>query len=213
MEDARFVEITDGSGPRYCGTYTAFDGAEITQYLLTTEDFVSFEVGPMAGRAAVGKGLALFPRRVGGRHLALSRADRETNALAESDDLRCWDHAAPLQHPARSWEVLQLGNCGSPIETDRGWLVLTHGVGAMRTYSIGAILLDIDHPDRVIGALAQPLLTPHGSRQDGYVPNVVYTCGALAVDDRLVVPYAVGDQRIEIAVASISKILDAMERP
>jgi predicted GH43/DUF377 family glycosyl hydrolase len=213
MEDARFVEITDGSGPRYCGTYTAFDGAEITQYLLTTEDFVSFEVGPMAGRAAVGKGLALFPRRVGGRYLALSRADRETNALAESDDLRCWDHAAPLQHPARSWEVLQLGNCGSPIETDRGWLVLTHGVGAMRTYSIGAILLDIDHPDRVIGALAQPLLTPHGSRQDGYVPNVVYTCGALAVDDRLVVPYAVGDQRIEIAVASISKILDAMERP
>jgi predicted GH43/DUF377 family glycosyl hydrolase len=211
MEDARFVEITDGSGPRYCATYTAFDGLDIHQYLLTTEDFRSFDVGPMAGSAARGKGLALFPRRVGGRHLALSRADRETNALAVSDDLRCWDDATPLQLPSRTWEVLQLGNCGSPIETERGWLVLTHGVGAMRTYSIGAILLDLDEPHRVIGSTARPLLTPHGDRQDGYVPNVVYTCGALAHGDLLVVPYAVGDQRIELASASIEGILDSME--
>lgn len=211
MEDARFVEITDGSGPRYCATYTAFNGADIHQYLLTTEDFRSFAVGPMAGSAARGKGLALFPRRVGGRYLALSRADRETNALAVSDDLRCWDDATPLQLPSRPWEVLQLGNCGSPIETERGWLVLTHGVGAMRTYSIGAILLDLDEPHRVIGATAQPLLTPHGDRQDGYVPNVVYTCGALAHGDLLVVPYAVGDQRIALASASIAGILDSME--
>lgn len=213
MEDARFVQITDGSAPRYCATYTAFDGVGIHQYLLTTEDFRSFAVSPMAGPAAHGKGLALFPRRVGGRYLALSRADRETNALAASDDLHCWDHATPLQHPTRTWEVLQLGNCGSPIETDRGWLVLTHGVGAMRTYSIGAILLDIDDPRRVIGATAQPLLTPHGDRQDGYVPNVVYSCGALAHDGRLVVPYAIGDQRIALAVGSIDDVLDSMVRP
>lgn len=213
MEDARFVEITDGSAPRYCATYTAFDGVDVRQYLLTTEDFRSFEMGPMAGAAARGKGLALFPRRVGGRYLALSRADRETNALAVSDDLRCWDDSQPLQHPARTWEVLQLGNCGSPIETDRGWLVLTHGVGAMRSYSIGAILLDIDEPHHVIGATPQPLLTPDGERQDGYVPNVVYTCGALARGDRLVIPYAVGDQRITFAIASIDEIIDSMESP
>lgn len=212
MEDARFVEITDGSAPRYCATYTAFDGTQIYQHLLTTEDFRSFEIGPMAGAAARGKGLALFPRRVGGRHLALSRADRETNALAVSDDLRCWDDATPLQHPTRRWEVLQLGNCGSPIETDRGWLVLTHGVGPMRTYSIGAILLDLDEPHRVIGVTDEPLLAPADDRQDGYVPNVVYTCGGLAVAGRLIVPYAIGDQRIAVATASLDDVLDSMER-
>jgi predicted GH43/DUF377 family glycosyl hydrolase len=212
MEDARFLEITDGSAPRYCATYTAFDGTDARQYLLTTEDFRSFDIGPMAGAAASGKGLALFPRLVGGRHLALSRADRESNALAASDDLRCWDRSTPLQQPTRRWEVVQLGNCGSPIETGRGWLVLTHGVGPMRTYSIGAILLDLDEPHRVIGATTEPLLTPGVERQDGYVPNVVYTCGALVVGERLVVPYAIGDQRIAIAVGSLDEVLDAMDR-
>jgi predicted GH43/DUF377 family glycosyl hydrolase len=210
MEDARFVEITDGSAPRYCATYTAFDGANINQYLLTTDDFESFEMGPMAGSAARGKGLALFPRQIGGRFAALSRADRETNALSFSDDLRCWDDIEQLQSPERPWEVIQLGNCGSPIETEFGWLVLTHGVGPMRTYSIGAVLLDIDNPVRVIGSTPMPIITPRPDQQNGYVPNVVYTCGALAVGDRLIIPYGVGDHRITISTASISELCKAM---
>ena len=212
MEDARFVEITDGSAPRYCATYTAYDGTHITQNLLTTDDFVSFVVAPMAGAAARGKGLALFPRLVNGRHVALSRADRETNSVAYSDDLRCWDAFETIQRPVRSWEVLQLGNCGSPIETAQGWLVLTHGVGPMRTYSIGALLLDLDEPNRVIAISEDPFLTPGRRHRRGYVPNVHYTCGALAVGDRLVVPYGVGDQTIAIATVSIANLIGAMRR-
>lgn len=212
MEDARFVEITDGSAPRYCATYTAFDGEKISQNLLTTDDFVSFDVTPLAGMAARGKGLALFPRRVNGRYVALSRADRETNSVAYSDDLRCWDTARTIQQPRHAWEVLQLGNCGSPIETPDGWLVLTHGVGPMRTYSIGAILLDLEQPHVVLATLEQPILTPPADGRGGYVPNVVYTCGALAVGDRLVVPYGVGDRSIAVATLSISELLAAMHQ-
>jgi predicted GH43/DUF377 family glycosyl hydrolase len=211
MEDARFVEITDGSAPRYCATYTAFDGNRISQYLITTEDFLSFNAGPIAGDAASGKGLALFPRQIGGRFVALSRADRENNALAYSDDLRCWDTAEPLQSPERPWEVVQLGNCGSPIETERGWLVLTHGVGPMRTYSIGALLLDLENPAQVIASTTHPIISPRPDQQNGYVPNVVYTCGALAVGDHLVIPYGIGDQRISVVVLSIQELLDSME--
>lgn len=210
MEDARFVEITDGSAPRYCATYTAFDGTNASQHLLTTDDFADFAVTPMAGAAARGKGLALFPRRVNGHHVALSRADRETNSIAYSDDLRCWDTARIIQTPRRAWEILQLGNCGSPIETPAGWLVLTHGVGPMRTYSIGAILLDIDEPHRVIATTDKPILTP--AQHDGYVPNVVYSCGAIAVDDRLILPYGVGDQTISIATFPVSALLATMQR-
>ena len=212
MEDARFVEITDGSAPRYCATYTAFDGTNITQNLLTTDDFVSFAVSPMAGAAAQGKGLALFPRRINGRYVALSRADRETNSIAYSDELSCWDNAKTIQTPRRAWEILQLGNCGSPIETTEGWLVLTHGVGPMRTYSIGAMLLDLDEPCRVIAGLEHPILTPGLDQRDGYVPNVCYSCGALAIGDRLVLPYGVGDQTIAIVTASISDLVGAMKR-
>lgn len=210
MEDARFVEIVDGSAPRYCATYTAYSGAVITQNLVTTEDFASFHVTPMAGAAATGKGLALFPRRVNGRYVALSRADQQTNAIAYSDDVRCWDSATTIQTPLQAWEALQLGNCGSPIETERGWLVLTHGVGPMRTYAIGALLLDIDEPHRVRATLEQPLIAPPDDRRGGYVPNVVYSCGALAVGDRLVVPYGIGDRSTTIATLSITELIDAM---
>lgn len=210
MEDARFVEITDGSAPRYCATYTAFDGAHIAQSLVTTDDFETFAVTPMAGAAARGKGLALFPRRVGERYVALSRADRETNSVAYSDDLRCWDTSQTIQRPRRSWEILQLGNCGSPIETAEGWLVLTHGVGPMRTYSIGAMLLDLDEPHRVVAMLDRPLIAP--TLPGGYVPNVVYSCGALAVDDLLVLPYGEGDQTISIATLSIDELIASMRR-
>ncbi len=212
MEDARFVEIVDGSAPRYCATYTAFDGTNIGQNLLTTEDFRSFEVTPMAGIAARGKGLALFPRQIGGRYVALSRADRETNSVAFSDELLCWDSSTVIQTSGQPWELVQLGNCGSPIETDEGWLVLTHGVGAVRTYAIGALLLDLDDPSRVIAAGTEPILRPTLEGRDGYVPNVVYTCGALAIGDRLVLPYGIGDQTIAVATLSIRDLIGSMNR-
>lgn len=208
MEDARFVEITDRSAPRYCATYTAFDGREISQNLLTTEDFRVFHISPMAGTAARGKGLALFPRQVGGRYVALSRSDRETNAIAYSDDLRVWETPRIIQTPQRPWEILQLGNCGSPLETPDGWLVLTHGVGPMRTYSIGAILLDLDEPHRVIGAMPAPIISPTGHA--GYVPNVVYSCGAMLAGDRLVLPYGVGDRTIAVATIELDDLLSAL---
>jgi predicted GH43/DUF377 family glycosyl hydrolase len=212
MEDARFVEVVDGSAPRYCATYTAFVGTNIAQNLLTTEDFRSFEVTPMAGIAARGKGLALFPRQIDGRYVALSRADRETNSVAWSDDLLCWDSSTVLQTSEQPWELVQLGNCGSPIETDEGWLVLTHGVGAVRTYAIGALLLDLDDPSRVIATGTEPILRPTPDGRDGYVPNVVYTCGALAIGDRLVLPYGIGDQTIAVATLSIRDLIGSMNR-
>ena len=178
--------------------------------MLETRDFQSFSVSPVGGDAAIGKGLALFPRRVGGRYVALSRSDRETNEVAYSDDLRCWNKAETIQAPEQPWEILQLGNCGSPIETDAGWLVLTHGVGPMRTYSLGAILLDLEEPHRVISVAPDPLIRPDDGRRDGYVPNVVYSCGALAHGDRLVIPYGIGDQRISVATTSIAELLSNM---
>lgn len=211
MEDARFVRfVDDDASITYYGTYTAFDGVNIAQHLLQTQDFQTFHASAMAGSAASGKGLALFPRKINGRFVALSRSDRETNSVAFSDDIRCWSESAIVQVPERPWEVLQLGNCGSPIETDRGWLVLTHGVGPMRTYSLGAMLLDLHDPTRVLARSATPLLSPGPNRRDGYVPNVVYTCGALAHKDTLVIPYGIADQRIEIATVSISALLDSL---
>ncbi len=212
MEDARFVRFTDTGGHVcYYATYTAFDGQNIAQHLLETEDFSRFTVSPMAGGAAVGKGLALFPRRVGGRFAALTRADRETNGVAFSDDVRCWDEATTIQLPTRPWEILQLGNCGSPIETADGWLVITHGVGAMRTYSLGAILLDLDTPERVLATSAAPILRPSAAHRDGYVPNVVYSCGGFANGDHLVLPYGVADQTIAVATMSISDLVASLQ--
>lgn len=208
MEDARFVRFVDEAAHvTYYATYTAFDGANISQQLLQTDDFTSFTISPMAGRAATGKGLALFPRKIAGRFAALSRSDRETNAIAFSDDLRCWSTAHPIQLPERPWEILQLGNCGSPIETRGGWLVLTHGVGPMRTYSLGAVLLDLDDPRRVLARSEQPIISPGGDRRDGYVPNVVYSCGGFVHGDVLVLPYGIADQTISIATASIEHLL------
>jgi predicted GH43/DUF377 family glycosyl hydrolase len=210
MEDARFVRFVDADGEvTYYATYTAFDGIAISQQLLRTVDFERFDASPMIGPAAANKGLALFPRCIGGRYAALSRHDRETNAVAFSGSLLHWDEAVTIQIPERPWELIQLGNCGSPIETEQGWLVLTHGVGPMRTYSIGALLLDLDDPTTVIGSLDEPLLTP-SEGQDGYVPNVVYSCGALLHADTLVLPYGVADTSIEIATFHWPDVLGAM---
>jgi predicted GH43/DUF377 family glycosyl hydrolase len=213
MEDARFVQFTDDDGASsYYATYTAYDGVHICQQLLETTDFRMFASSPLVGEAAANKGMALFPRRIGGRFAALSRCDRESNSVAFSDDLRQWSNAAPIQLPTRAWESLQLGNCGSPIETDAGWLVLTHGVGPMRTYSIGALLLDIDDPTIVLGCLRQPLLTPAPDERDGYVPNVVYSCGALLHGDTLVLPYGICDTAIGIATVPMPDLLAELER-
>ncbi len=211
MEDARFVRFLDESGAcRYYATYTAFDGTNVSQQLLETTDFVSFTSTPMAGAAASGKGLALFPRLIDGRYAALSRADRESNAIAFSDDIHSWPDAEPIQAAGRSWEVVQVGNCGSPIETDAGWLVFTHAVGPMRTYTLGAMLLALDEPQRVLARSAGPIIGPGGQRRDAYVPNVVYSCGAFVHNGTVVLPYGVGDQRIEIATVALDGLLRSM---
>lgn len=215
MEDARFVRFEDGGGdgPRFLATYTAFDGVNIAQFITETRDFLTFSMRAVRGSAARGKGLAIFPRKINGQFAALSRADRESNSISFSDDLYAWEESTVLQLPSEAWEVLQLGNCGSPIETSAGWLVLTHGVGPMRTYSIGAILLDLNDPRRVIGRTSQPLIVPTSDRRNGYVPNVVYTCGALAHGDLLIIPFAVGDQWISVATLSISTLIESMVSP
>jgi predicted GH43/DUF377 family glycosyl hydrolase len=214
MEDARFVRFVDDDGSvTYYATYTAYSGSHISQQLLETKDFQSFTSGPLVGKAAANKGLALFPRRINGRYAAMSRSDRETNSVAFADQLPVWSSASPCQQPTEYWEALQLGNCGPPIETDAGWLVLTHGVGPMRTYSIGAILLDLDDPTRVLGRLRRPLLSPAADEQDGYVPNVVYSCGALVHADTLVIPYGIADGAIGIATAPLQDLLAELRSP
>jgi predicted GH43/DUF377 family glycosyl hydrolase len=208
MEDARFVRFVDDDGSvTYYASYTAYSGSHISQQLLKTGNFQSFTSGPLVGRAAANKGLALFPRRIHGRYAAMSRSDRETNTVAFADDRAVWTSASPCEQPAEAWEALQLGNCGPPIETDAGWLVLTHGVGPMRTYSIGAILLDLDDPTRVLGQLRCPLLSPARDEQNGYVPNVVYPCGALVHADTLVIPYGIADGAIGFATAPLPQLL------
>jgi predicted GH43/DUF377 family glycosyl hydrolase len=214
MEDARFVRFVDDDGSvTYYATYTAYSGSHISQQLLETKGFQSFTSRPLVGKAAANKGLALFPRRINGRYAAMSRSDRETNTVAFADHLAVWTSASPCQQPTESWEALQLGNCGPPIETDAGWLVLTHGVGPMRTYSIGAILLDLNNPTKVLGRLRRPLLSPAPDEQDGYVPNVVYSCGALVHADTLVIPYGIADGGIGLATAPLPELLAEMRSP
>jgi predicted GH43/DUF377 family glycosyl hydrolase len=213
MEDARFVRFLDDDGSiTFYATYTAYSGSHISQQLLETKDFQSFTSAPIVGPAAANKGLALFPRRIRGRFAAMSRSDRESNTVAYSDHPSVWTSALPCQSPTRAWEALQLGNCGPPIETDAGWLVLTHGVGPMRTYCIGAILLDLDDPTRILSQLPQPLLSPAADEQDGYVPNVVYSCGALVHADTLVLPYGISDAAIGIATVPLPELLAALSR-
>jgi predicted GH43/DUF377 family glycosyl hydrolase len=214
MEDARFVRFVDDNGTvTYYATYTAFDGVHVAPQLLQTDDFRHFRVTQLTGPAAKNKGLALFPRRIDGHYVALSRWDRERNSLAFSADCRSWTAAATIQSPERPWELLQLGNCGSPIETPEGWLVLTHGVGPMRVYSIGAVLLDLDDPARMRARLSAPLMEPGDSERNGYVPNVLYSCGALLHGDSLVIPYGISDATIGIAVADLSELLDRLLSP
>lgn len=214
MEDARFVRFTDDDGgTTYLATYTAYDGTQVAPARLQSDDFRTFRAGPLTGPAATDKGLALFPRRVGGRYLALSRWDRENNAIAFSDDGYHWHDAVRIQGPRRPWELVQVGNCGSPVETAEGWLVLTHGVGPMREYSLGAMLLDLDDPTRVRGRLRTPLLQPTPDERAGYVPNVVYSCGALAYGTTLLLPYGCSDTTIGVALIDLPQLLAGLLNP
>jgi predicted GH43/DUF377 family glycosyl hydrolase len=214
MEDARFVLFTESDGStKYYATYTAYDGFSILPQLIETEDFVRFTISTLNGAAAQNKGMALFPRRIGGKYVMLSRRDRENLHLSTSNDVHLWDDLAELYRPQQPWELMQVGNCGSPIETPAGWLVLTHGVGPMRRYAIGALLLDLEHPDRVIGRLSAPLLEPDESEREGYVPNVLYTCGALVHRGELVVPYGFSDSGVAFAQVSMEDLLQTLLRP
>jgi predicted GH43/DUF377 family glycosyl hydrolase len=211
MEDARFVRfVDDGATATYYATYTAYDGTQVGSQLLATRDFRTFTSTQLTGQGAQNKGMALFPRRIGGRYVALSRWDRETNAIVTSSDPNVWDDPVCLQRPAAPWELVQLGNCGSPIETPAGWIMLTHGVGPMRRYAIGVELLDLDDPTRVIGHLAQPLLSPTEDERNGYVPNVVYSCGAMLHGDNIVIPYGMADANVGVAVVSVAQVLDRL---
>ncbi len=211
VEDARFVRFVDDDGSvAFYATYTAYRGSSISQQLLRTTDFCSFTSMPLVGSASANKGLAIFPRRINGRFAAMSRSDRESNTVAFTDEMCVWADSFPCQQPVEAWEAVQLGNCGPPIETDAGWLLLTHGVGPMRTYSIGALLLDLDDPTRILGRLRKPLLTPGRNERNGYVPNVVYSCGALLHGDTLVLPYGISDAAIGMATVALPELLAAL---
>lgn len=208
MEDARFVRFVDDDGRvTYRATYTAFDGSRIAPQTIETVDFRRFRISRLAGPAARDKGFALFPRTIGGRHYALSRWDRENNTVATSVDGNRWVGAQALGLPDQVWSLIQTGNCGSPVETDDGWLVLTHGVGPMREYVLGALLLDRDDPSRVISALREPLLRAREDERDGYVPNVVYSCGGLLHGDRMLLPYGASDASVRFAVLDVPLLL------
>jgi predicted GH43/DUF377 family glycosyl hydrolase len=212
MEDARFVQfVADDGRSTYYATYTAYDGFSILPQLIETEDFVRFTVSTLNGAAAQNKGMALFPRLIGGQYVMLSRKDRENLHLATSSDVHHWNDVVELYRPEHPWELLQIGNCGSPIETEAGWLVLTHGVGPMRRYAIGALLLDLDDPRRVIGHLAEPLIEPDEDEREGYVPNVVYTCGAIVHAERLIVPYGFSDAGVAVAHVALADLLTALK--
>ena len=212
MEDARFVRFVDDDGSViYYATYTAFDGFEILPQLIETRDFLSFRVATLNGACAQNKGMALFPRLIGGKYTMLSRFDRENSYLMRSDNVRYWSDTQMLRAPMRPWELIQIGNCGSPIETPAGWLVLTHGVGPMRRYAIGALLLDLEDPSQVIAHLPDPLLVPEEDEREGYVPNVLYSCGGMVHRDTLVIPYAFSDVAIKVALVQVPDLLDSLK--
>ncbi len=211
IEDARFVCFRNDDGTNvYYATFTAYDGRVIMPEIIETSDFLLFRFVTLNGPAAENKGMAIFPRKVNGQYTMLSRQDNENIYIMFSDDIYFWHERTMLLKPAFPWELVQIGNCGSPIETEAGWLVLSHGVGPLRKYCIGAFLLDRDDPRRVIGRLREPLLTPNENEREGYVPNVVYTCGAIVHQGELIIPYALADHATGFATAPLSQVLSAM---
>jgi predicted GH43/DUF377 family glycosyl hydrolase len=209
IEDARFVQFTEEDGAvTYMATYTAYDGSFILPHLIETRDFRRFRISPLLGKAAINKNLALFPRKINGQYAMLSRIDGINNYIMFSDDVYHWDTAIPWQQPRYPWEFVQVGNGGSPIETDKGWLVITHGVGPMRKYCLGASLFDLDDPRIELGRLKEPMLVPNEDERNGYVPNVVYSCGSLIHQGQLFIPYAVSDYASSFATIPLEELLD-----
>jgi predicted GH43/DUF377 family glycosyl hydrolase len=211
IEDARFLAFDDEGVRTFYATYTAYSGKAIRSELLETRDFRSFRLSPLQGAAARNKGMALFPRRIGGKYAMIARHDNENLYLIYSDDLRSWDGGTLLLRPEFPWEFVQIGNCGAPIELDEGWLLLTHGVGPVRRYSIGAVLLDKADPAKVIARAREPLVRPDPSDREGYVPNVVYTCGGMRHNDRIILPYAVSDTFSNFATIEIAALMRIMQ--
>jgi predicted GH43/DUF377 family glycosyl hydrolase len=212
IEDARFVRFLDDNAKViYFATYTAYNGITVLPQLIETRDFIKFDISTLSGKAARNKGMALFPRKIGGRYAMLSREDGENNRIMFSDNIHFWQRSQTIQKPVYPWEFMQIGNCGSPLETDKGWIVLTHGVGPMRKYCISAMLLDLEKPSRIIARLDEPLLSPHEKEREGYVPNVVYSCGAMIHGNELVIPYAMSDVNSGIATVSVNELLGCMQ--
>jgi predicted GH43/DUF377 family glycosyl hydrolase len=212
IEDARFVRFVEDDGSiMYYATYTAYNGRAILPMFIETEDFLHFRVLTLNGSAVQNKGMALFPRRIQGRYAMLSRQDDENLFIMFSDSPHHWSDPQVIVRPSEMWESVKIGNCGSPIETEAGWLVITHGVGPMRKYCIGAVLLDLDDPTKVVGRLREPLLAPEGNEREGYVPNVVYSCGSLLHGRELILPYAMSDKASAIASMSLDELLGALK--
>jgi predicted GH43/DUF377 family glycosyl hydrolase len=212
IEDARFVKFFDDNGEtRYYATYTAYNGVCILPHLLETKDFLNFDIITLNGKAVQNKGMALFPRKINGKFVMLSRQDGENNYIMFSEHLHFWNEAKIIQEPVMPWEFVQVGNCGSPLEINEGWLVLTHGVGSMRQYSIGVVLLDLEDPSKIIARLEEPLLIPTEEEREGYVPNVVYSCGSLIHNNMLIIPYAMSDITSGIASVEVKDLVACMK--
>jgi predicted GH43/DUF377 family glycosyl hydrolase len=210
IEDARFVEFDHGERRTFYATYTAYNGRAIRSELIETVDFRSFRMTPLAGSAARNKGMALFPRKIDGRYAMIGRQDNENLYLIYSDDIYTWEGGHPILQPEYPWEFVQIGNCGSPIELDDCWLLLTHGVGPVRKYSIGAVLLDKKDPSKVLARSREPLVRPEPTEREGYVPNVVYTCGAMRHADQIILPYAVSDTFSNFATIKIAALMQSV---
>jgi predicted GH43/DUF377 family glycosyl hydrolase len=211
IEDARFVKFIDDDGiVTYFATYTAYDGYTILPKSIETKDFYHFNISPIHGEYTQNKDLALFPRKIRGRYAMISRYDGVNNYLMFSDDVHVWHDARKIQEPQYPWEFIQLGNCGSPLETEKGWLIITHGVGPMRRYSLGAVLLDLEDPSRIIGQLREPLLMANEEEREGYVPNVVYSCGSLIRNGELIIPYGMSDYASGFAIVRLDELLNRL---
>ncbi len=212
IEDARFVKFYNDDGTDiYYATYTAYDGKKITSQIIMTADFLHFKIFKMEGKEIQNKGMALFPRKINNKYAIISRQDNENIFIMYSGSLYNWDTKKIILEPGYSWEFVQLGNCGSPVETDEGWLLLSHAVGAMRKYTISAFLLDKNDPSKVIGRLKKPLLSPNESERNGYVPNVVYSCGCIISNDELIIPYAISDSASSFATVNFKELLTELK--
>ncbi|MBL7136908.1 MAG: glycoside hydrolase family 130 protein [Candidatus Marinimicrobia bacterium] len=211
IEDARFVRFIDDDGCiTYYATYTAYNGFAILPKLIDTKDFYNFRILPLNGEYVQNKDLALFPRKINGKYAMISRIDGVNNYIMFSDKINLWQNVKKVQEPKYTWEFIQIGNCGSPIETEKGWLLITHAVGPMRRYSLGAILLDLEDPSKLIGQLRKPLLIPNDEEREGYVPNVVYSCGSIIHNNELIIPYAMADFASSFASVPLDELLDEL---